>query len=147
MTEDNMDVQALGKGANADFLREMIGFAVERLMDLEVGDLTVPPMAKRVRSGSRSAMATANGTGKLVPAPSSSVSPSCATAAIPRLSGAALSCREGTHRRMQEAYVQRISTRSVDDLVKAMGGAGLQGSGDAQHRWKAGGGMRGISKS
>jgi hypothetical protein len=33
MTEDNMDVQALlGKSADADFLREMIGFAAQRLM-------------------------------------------------------------------------------------------------------------------
>jgi len=41
MTEDNMDVQALlGKSADADFLREMIGFAAQRLMDLEVGGLT-----------------------------------------------------------------------------------------------------------
>jgi len=41
MTEDTMDVQALlGKSADADFLREMIGFAAQRLMDLEVGGLT-----------------------------------------------------------------------------------------------------------
>ncbi len=37
MTEATMDVQALlGKSADADFLREMIGFAEQRLMDLEV---------------------------------------------------------------------------------------------------------------
>ena len=41
MTEATMDVQALvGKSADADFLREMIGFAAQRLMDLEVGGLT-----------------------------------------------------------------------------------------------------------
>jgi hypothetical protein len=41
MAEDNMDVQALlGKSADADFLREIIGFAAQRLMDLEVGGLT-----------------------------------------------------------------------------------------------------------
>ena len=41
MTEETMDVQALlGKSADADFLREMIGFAAQRLMDLEVGGLT-----------------------------------------------------------------------------------------------------------
>ena len=34
-------VQALlGKSADADFLREMIGIAAQRLMDLEVGSLT-----------------------------------------------------------------------------------------------------------
>ena len=41
MTDDTMNLQALlGKSADADFLREMIGFAAQRLMDLEVGGLT-----------------------------------------------------------------------------------------------------------
>jgi len=41
MTNDMMDVQALvGKTADGDFLRDMIGFAAQRLMELEVGGLT-----------------------------------------------------------------------------------------------------------
>ncbi|MBB3589638.1 hypothetical protein FHY04_004535 [Sphingomonas sp. BK481] len=41
MTDDTMNLQALvGKSADAEFLREMIGFAAQRLMDLEVGSLT-----------------------------------------------------------------------------------------------------------
>ena len=41
MTEATKDVQALmGQSADADFPREMIGFAAQRLMDLEVGGLT-----------------------------------------------------------------------------------------------------------
>ncbi len=41
MADDTMGVQALlEKSADADFLREMIGFAAQRLMDLEVGGLT-----------------------------------------------------------------------------------------------------------
>ena len=40
MTKEMMDVQALlGKSADSDFLREMIGFAAQRLMELEVGGL------------------------------------------------------------------------------------------------------------
>ena len=41
MTNDTMDLQALvWKSPDADFLREMIGFAAQRLMELEVGGLT-----------------------------------------------------------------------------------------------------------
>lgn len=41
MTNDTMDLQALvGKTPDADFLREMIGFAAQRLMELEVDSLT-----------------------------------------------------------------------------------------------------------
>jgi len=41
MTKDEMNLEALvGKTADGDFLREMIGFAAQRLMELEVGGLT-----------------------------------------------------------------------------------------------------------
>src|SRR5579864_280977 len=41
MTKDEMNLHALvGKMADGDFLREMIGCAAQRLMELEVGGLT-----------------------------------------------------------------------------------------------------------
>ena len=41
MTNDMMNLRALmEKSPDADFLREMIGYAAQRLMDLEVGERT-----------------------------------------------------------------------------------------------------------
>jgi len=131
MTEEMMSLQnLLGKSADADFLREMIGFAAQRLMDLEVGALTGAAHGERSiervthRNGYRERdWETRAGTVEL---------------RIPRL-------RKGKSyypcflepRRMaekaltaviQEAYVQGVSTRSVDDLVKAMGMSGISKS-------------------
>lgn len=130
MTDDRMNLQALvGKSADADFLREMIGFAAQRLMDLEVGSLTGAGYGEKSserraqRNGYRERdWETRVGTVEL---------------RIPRL-------RTGSYfptflepRRLaekaltavvQEAYIQGISTRSVDDLVKAMGMTGISKS-------------------
>jgi putative transposase len=119
----------LEKNADADLLREMIGFAAQRLMELEVEGLTGAAYGERSperanqRNGYRDRdWETRAGTVELK---------------IPKL-------RKGSYfpgflepRRMaekaltaviQEAYVQGISTRSVDDLVKAMGMSGISKS-------------------
>ena len=130
MTKDTMAVQALlEKSADADFLRDMIGFAAQRLMDLEVGGLTGAAYGEKSverlaqRNGYRERdWETRAGTVEL---------------RIPKL-------RKGSYfpgflepRRLaekaltaviQEAYIQGISTRSVDDLVKAMGMSGISKS-------------------
>jgi transposase-like protein len=130
MTNDTMDLQALlGKSPDADFLREMIGFAAQRLMELEVGSLTGAGYGEKSterlaqRNGYRERdWETRAGTVELK---------------IPKL-------RKGSYfpgflepRRLaekaltavvQEAYIQGISTRSVDDLVKAMGMSGISKS-------------------
>jgi putative transposase len=130
MTDAMMSLNALlEKTSDADVLREMIGFAAERLMALEVGALTGAGFGEKnperlaQRNGYRARdWHTRAGTVEL---------------RIPKL-------RKGSYfpgflepRRMaekaltaviQEAYVQGISTRSVDDLVKAMGMDGISKS-------------------
>ena len=127
MTDDMMNLRALVENSpDADFLREMIGFAAQRLMALEVEGLTGAAWGEKSpgrlaqRNGYRDrAWETRAGTVEL---------------RIPKL-------RKGSYfpfflepRRLaekaltaviQEAYVQGISTRSVDDLVKAMGLSGI----------------------
>src|SRR6476646_1776129 len=130
MTEDKIALRALlEKGSDATFLREMIGFAAQRLMELESEALCGAGHGERSaerrnqRNGYRERdWETRAGTVEL---------------RIPKL-------RRGSYfpaflepRRLaekaltavvQEAYVQGISTRSVDDLVRAMGMEGISKS-------------------
>jgi transposase-like protein len=130
MTDDMMTLRALmEKSPDASFLREMIGYGAQRLMELEVGGLTgaahgeKSPERLAQRNGYRDRdWETRAGTVEL---------------RIPRL-------RKGSYfpfflepRRLaekaltavvQEAYIQGISTRSVDDLVQAMGMSGISKS-------------------
>lgn len=130
MTEDKMDLQALlAKSPDADFLREMIGFAAKRLMELEVGAVTGAGYGEKSadrlaqRNGYRDRdWETRAGTVEL---------------RIPKLrTGSYFPCFLEPRRLaekaltavIQEAYIQGISTRSVDDLVKAMGMSGISKS-------------------
>jgi hypothetical protein len=77
MTDDTMNLKALvGKSADADFLREMIGVAAQRLMDLEVGNLNGAGYGEKSSDRLPNITVTASGTGRRGPARSNCASPS-----------------------------------------------------------------------
>ncbi len=130
MTDDKIALrELLEKGSDASFLCEMIDFAAERLIALETDNIcgAAPgersPERRNQRDGYRDRdWQTRAGTVEL---------------RIPKL-------RQGSYfpgflepRRMaekaltavvQEAYIQGVSTRSVDELVRAMGMEGISKS-------------------
>jgi transposase-like protein len=130
MTIDKIALQELlEKGSDADMLREMIGFVAERLMALDVEGLCGAGHGERTpsRTNQRNGFRerpwdTRAGTVELQ---------------IPKLRKGAyfpgfLEPRRTAEKALtaviQEAYVQGISTRSVDELVKAMGMTGISKS-------------------
>jgi putative transposase len=130
MTIDRMTLKALvEKGSDEDLLREMMAYVANRMMDLEVENVTGAAHGERSparinhRNGYRQrAWETRVGTVDLE---------------IPKLRKgsyfpAFLEPRRASEKALtaviQEAYVHGVSTRSVDDLVKAMGMTGISKS-------------------
>src|SRR6478672_2246257 len=109
MTDEMMSLCGLmEKSADADLLREMIGFAAERLVqrngyrdrDWQTRAGTVELRIPKLRKGSY----------------------------FPSFLEPRRMAEKALTAVIQEAYVQGVSTRSVDDLVKAMGGTGVSKS-------------------
>jgi putative transposase len=130
MTDDRMALaELLEKGSDSDLLREMIGYVAQRLMQMDVEGLVGAAHGERGegrenwRNGYRERdWHTRSGTIAL---------------RIPKLRRgsyfpAFLEPRRSSEKALaavvQEAYVQGISTRSVDELVKALGMTGISKS-------------------
>jgi putative transposase len=130
MTDDKIALrELLEKGSDASFLREMISFAAERLMALESDALCGAGHGERSESRTNQRNGyrdrdwhTRAGTVEL---------------RIPKLRKGSyfpgfLEPRRLTEKALtaviQEAYIQGISTRSVDELVKALGMEGISKS-------------------
>jgi putative transposase len=130
MTDDRMALlELIEKRADTDLVREMLAFAAERLMELEVEAKTGVPAGVRSperlnhRNGYRErAWDTRAGRIDL---------------AIPKLRKGSylpsfLEPRRTAEKALtaviQEAYVHGVSTRAVDDLVRAMGASGVSKS-------------------
>src|SRR4051812_17019588 len=130
MTDARMALlELIEKRADTDLVREMLAFAAARVMDLEVETLTGAPAGARSperlnqRNGYRERVWDTRA-GRI-------------DLAIPKLRKgsyfpAFLEPRRTAEKALtaviQEAYVHGISTRAVDDLVKAMGASGISKS-------------------
>ena len=130
MTDERMAlIELIEKGADADLVRELLAFAADRMMELEVEARTGVPAGARSpdrlnqRNGYRErAWDTRAGRIEL---------------AIPKLRKGSdlpsfLEPRRTAEKALtaviQEAYVHGVSTRAVDDLVRAMGASGVSKS-------------------
>ncbi len=130
MTMDRIGLKELvEKGSDTDLLREMIAFVTARMMDMEVEGLTGAAHGERSddRMNSRNGYRTRAWETRAGSVP----------LAIPKLRKGSyfpsfLEPRRASEKALvaviQEAYIQGVSTRSVDELVKAMGMTGISRS-------------------
>ena len=130
MTDDRIAlIELIEKGADSDLVRELLAFAADRMMELEVEART------GARAGARSADRLTHRNGYRERAWETRAGR--IDLAIPKLRKGSylpsfLEPRRTAEKALtaviQEAYVHGISTRAVDDLVKAMGGSGISKS-------------------
>ena len=130
MTIDRLHLaELIEKGSDADLLREMMTFVVDRMMDLDVESLTGAAYGERSadRTNQRNGYRERPWHTTLGTLP----------VAIPKLRRGSyfpsfLEARRTSDKALiaviQEAYVHGVSTRSVDDLAKAMGLTGISKS-------------------
>ena len=130
MTDERMALlELVEKDADSDLVRDLLAFAAERMMEAEV------EVAAGAAKGARAPLREAHRNGYR--ARDWDTRAGRIELAIPRLRKGSyfpsfLEPRRTAEKALvaviQEAYVHGVSTRSVDDLVKAMGAGGMSKS-------------------
>ncbi len=130
MTKSMIDLpELIAKSEDGDFLRDLIRDAAERLMDIEVSALCGAahgqrtPLRENQRNGYRERRwdTRAGSIGLNIPKLRKG-------SYFPAFLEPRRTAEKALMAVIQEAYIQGISTRSVDDLVKAMGMTGTSKS-------------------
>jgi len=129
-TKTNIALSELAeKGADADLLRPMIQYVAQRLMELDVEGLCAAAYGERSperlnsRNGYRERLWDTRAGGIDLKIPKLRKSSYFPSFLEPRRTA-----EKALAAVIQEAYVQGISTRSVDELVKALGMSGISKS-------------------
>lgn len=130
MTEERMALlELIEKSADGDLVRDMLAFAAERIMEAETEALT--GAAKGARSAEREthrngdrARAWDTRAGRIDLAIPKLRKGSC----LPSFLEPRRTAEKALVAVIREACVHGVSTRSVDDLVKAMGAGGMSKS-------------------
>jgi putative transposase len=130
MTDDRMAlIELVEKDADADLVREMLAFAAARLMEAEVEGVTGAargartPLRETHRNGYRErGWETRAGHIDL------SIPKLRKGSYFPSFLEPRRTAEKALTAVIQEAYVHGVSTRAVDDLVRAMGGTGVSKS-------------------
>lgn len=129
MTDERMAlIELVEKQADGDLVREMLAFAAERIMEAEVEART------GVAKGARSPLREVQRNGyrdrewDTRAGPIALEIPKLRKGYFPSFLEPRRTAEKALVAVIQEAYVHGISTRSVDDLVKAMGAGGMSKS-------------------
>ena len=129
MTDDRMAlIELIEKGADSDLVRELLAFAADRMMELVEARTGAPAGARSPdrfthRNGYRE-RAWETRAGRIDVATTKLRKGSY----LPSFLEPRRTAEKALTAVIQEAYVHGISTRAVDDLVKAMGGSGVSKS-------------------
>ncbi len=130
MTKASMALADLAeKGADTDFLREMIQYVAQRLMEMDVETLCGAGYGERSAERANSRNGYRERVWETRAGAIDLKLPKLRTGSyFPSFLEPRRTAEKALAAVIQEAYIQGVSTRSVDDLVKALGMSGISKS-------------------